>query len=300
LREHEIFERPHRIDRSQMISIPTPEDFRAEIKDDEIKVLPIVTDQKRAWSAGWCTHAREFANYPEVEFFCGGVNHQTPTSASIWRQGNLLHFGFEQSPTEMYKSGQALLLNSIAYISRFTEDRPIAVTPSVFAGPVARPRDTVPRWLRIPNRPDDWIKELVAPQVWTTMSKQKDREAKAKWADENARYLYPNSDQLLAMDEDLVAMGIPFDRREFVEKAIADLRSHNNAIAMRAIRLLHRYLPMGPKNDAADAWQTWWKENQLFAFWSDAGDYRWYIDPLAKRRGIASSELRGPRRADQR
>jgi hypothetical protein len=299
LREHEIFERPNRIDRGQMIGIPTPEDFREEIKDAEIKVLPIVVDLKRTWNAGWCTHARDFANYPEVEFFCGGVNHQTPTSASSWRQGNLLHFGFEQSPAEMNKVGQALLLNSIAYISRFSEDRPVAVTPSIFAGPVARPRDTVARWLRIPDRPIDFVKSLLAPETWTKISMEKDRDAMAKWADEHARFLYPNSDQLLATDEDLVALGIPFDRREFVAKALADLGSDNKENAARAVRLLRRYLPMGPKSNTSKEWQAWWNENQSFAFWSDAGDYRWYIDPLAKSRGIPSSELRGPRRADR-
>src|SRR5215217_7803582 len=47
LRDHEIFERPFKIDRSKMISIQTPEDFRAEIKDSEIKVLPLVSDHKQ-------------------------------------------------------------------------------------------------------------------------------------------------------------------------------------------------------------------------------------------------------------
>ena len=139
LRDHEIFERPFRIDRGKMVSVPTPHDFSDELKGSEIKVLPLVDDIHRRWKAGWCTHALEFARLPDVEFFCGGVNSQTPTSAALWRQGNLLHFGFEQSPYEMNESGRSLLLNAIAYISRFTEDRPIAITPSVFAGPVPAP-----------------------------------------------------------------------------------------------------------------------------------------------------------------
>jgi hypothetical protein len=150
LREHEIFERPFAIDRSRMISIPTPSDFQEEIKDAEIQVLPLVDDRKQGGRPGWCSYSTDFARNPDVEFFCGGVNRKTPTAAGLWRQGNLLHFGFEQSPSEMNESGQRLLLNSIAYISRFTEDRPIAITPSVFAGPVARFRSTPARWLRNP------------------------------------------------------------------------------------------------------------------------------------------------------
>jgi len=71
--------------------------------------------------------------------FCGGEK-KAATAAAVWRQGNLLHFGFEQSPDELNAIGRRLLLNSIAYISRFTEDKPIAITPSVFAGPAALPR----------------------------------------------------------------------------------------------------------------------------------------------------------------
>ena len=299
LREHEIFERPFRIDRSRMIAIPTPADFSDEIQEAEIKVLPLVADHTRRWKAGWCTHALDFAKYPDVEFFCGGVNSQTPTSAALWRQGNLLHYGFEQSPAEMNDLGQELLLNAIAYISRFTEDRPVAITPSVFAGPVARSRATVARWLRNPQYRADLIKDLVAPDIWEEVSKRPDREAMAEWADEHARFLHPDSAERLATDEDLVALGVPFDEPAFFDKAFADLRSDDKAAAARALRLLKCYVPTGPRSDFADAWESWWRENQPFAFASDAGDYRWYVDPLAKKRGVPVGELRGPRRADR-
>jgi hypothetical protein len=299
LRDHEIFERPIRIDRNQMITVPTPDDFRHEIQESEIKVLPLVDDHNRKWRAGWCTHARDFSLYPDVEFLSGGVNAQTPTSASLWRQGNLLHFGFEQSPAEMNETGRSLLLNAIAYIARFTEDRPVAITPSVFAGPVARSRATIGRWLRNTDYRTDSIKDLVAPEVWAQLSKLPDREAMADWADKNSQFLYPNASAKLATDDDLIPLGIPFDHPEFFDKTLADLRSGDRAVSERARRLLERYVPVGPREGTATAWTAWWKENRPFAFASDAGDYRWYLDPLAKARGIPSSELKGPRRADQ-
>jgi len=255
---------------------------------------------QKKWKAGWCTHALDFAKLPDIEFFCGGVNSQTPTSAGLWRQGNLLHFGFEQSPAEMNESGQRLLLNAIAYISRFTEDHPIAITPSVFAGPVARSRATMGRWLRNPSYSVDFGKDVVAPEVWEELSKLPDREAMARWADEHARFFYPDAAQLLAVDEDLVALNVSFDQPEFFDKAIGGLRARDTATRARAVRLLKRYVPMGPQSDAADSWDLWWKENRAFAFASDAGDYRWYIDSLAKKRGVPTGELRGARRADQR
>ena len=45
LREHRIFDSPFKIDRGKMISIPTPTDFKSEIKEPEILVLPLVADR---------------------------------------------------------------------------------------------------------------------------------------------------------------------------------------------------------------------------------------------------------------
>ena len=41
------------------------------------------------------------------------------------------------------------------------------------------------------------------------------------------------------------------------------------------------------------------RENKRFLFALDAGDYCWYIDPLAQQRGVPTVELRGPARADR-
>lgn len=296
LREHEIFERPFKIDRSKMISIPTPEDFRAEIKEPEIKVLSLVHDYKRNWSPGWCTYSYDFASNPDVEFFSGGVNHKTPTAAGLWRQGNLLHFGFEQSPAEMNEQGQLLLHNSIAYISRFKEDRPIAVTVSVFAGPVARPRDTISKWLRNPKYQVEWVKEMMTPELWAKVSPL-DREKMADWFDQNKAFLHPNTNQQLELDRDLMELGVAFDQPEFFDKTLAGLRAGGDT-AKRARQLLDRYVPCGPKGGSAVEWDAWKQENQKYLFASDSGDYGWYIDPLAKKRGISTDKLRGPMRAD--
>ena len=297
LRSHDIFTRPFKIDRSKSVRIPTPPDFQNEIKADQIEVLPLVDDYKRQWKAGWCSYAYDFPSNPELEFFCGGVNHKTPTAAGFWRQGNLLHFGFEQSPAEMNENGRHLLLNAIAYISHFSEDRPIAITPSVFAGPVARSRSSVARALRNKEYQLDWLKQDFSPELWAKLEPL-GRDKMVEWAQQNAKFLHPNSNQQLELDEDLLAENIAFDQPEFFPKMLAALHD-GGAASARAQRLLRRYVPVGPANGSATDWQAWWDTNKSYAFASDSGDYCWYIDPLAKKRAIPTTELRGSSRADQ-
>ena len=295
LHSHPIFEQPFKIER-KLVRIPTPPDFRGEIKADEIEILPLVEDHKRNWPAGWCSYSYDFAQNPDVEFFCSGVNHKTPTAAALWRQGNLLHFGFEQSPAEMNETGQKLLLNAIAYISRFTQDRPIAVTPSVFAGPVARSRGSVVRALKNQEYQLPWLKEDFAPELWNRIASMS-RDQMLEWAQKDSAFLRPDATQKLELDPDLQALGTPFDKPEFFEKAIAGLRAGGKD-AERANRLLQRYVSGGPRETGADQWNAWWNENKTYLFASDAGDYRWYIDPLAKQRGVPTNQLRGISRAD--
>ena len=134
----------------------------------------------------------------------------------------------------MNESGKLLLLNAISYISHFTDDRPIAITPSPFAGAVARSRATLARWLRNPQYGMDLCQNLLAPETWKALSRRPDREAMARWADENAQFLHPNRDQLLEIDNDLVGLGVRFDQPEFFDKVLADLGSKDSILVGRA------------------------------------------------------------------
>lgn len=262
-------------------------------------MLPLVKDSSRSrrWKPGWCTYTDGFENNPDIEVFCGGENDKTATAAACWRQGNLLHFGFEQSPGELNEAGQRLLLNSIAYISRFTEDRPIAVTPSVFAGPTGLPRTYLDR--RIGKNGDlsevEWIASAGLIGVLRTMTADQIR----LWYGNHRAYLHPGADKKLEVDQDALAAGTPIDSLEFFEKAIAALRD-GGAAGERGLKLLHRYGPAAlAETRSADEWENWFKTNRAFLFFSDQGDYRWYVDPLAKKRGVPSAELRGPARASR-
>ena len=87
---------------------------------------------------------------------------------------------------------------------------------------------------------------------------------------------------------------------EFFKRCLAALERPDEVEAARARRLLARYAPEGPgRRGLPDAWAGWWKANRDYLFFGEIGGYRWYLDPLAKQRGVPTARLRGPARASR-
>ena len=303
LQGHEIFKSPIPIDIKKTTTIPTVKQFVPELKTETMEVLPLIDGIKNYARAvednapGWATHYYEFAEAPEVELFSGGINSQTPRSSALWRQGNLLHFGFEQSPAQLNESGKAMLVNAITYISRFTEDQPIDLTPSVFAKePIGISRQRAKGYFKNPEYRPEWATNALAASTVAAVD-LKNRSAATAWYEANGQWLHPAQGNLLEVDREAKSLGTPFDSPDFLPKTIASLREKKATAAI----LLERYVAAGPGagSDVA-AWQKWWQDNSPYVFYSELGGYKWYIDPLAKKRGIPTKDLRGPARADLR
>ncbi|HEX5221286.1 MAG TPA: hypothetical protein VFZ59_17110 [Verrucomicrobiae bacterium] len=303
LKDHEIFKSPLPIDIRKTATIPTVKQFAPELKTETMEVVPLIDGIKNYARAvednspGWATHYYEFADMPDVELFSGGINSQTPRSSALWRQGNLLHFGFEQSPKQLNDTGKAMLVNAVAYISRFTEDRPIDITPSVFAKEaIGISRRRAKAYFTNPEYRPSWATNALSASVLAAVNLE-NRPAATEWYDANGQWLHPATGNLLEVDQEARARGTPFDSPDFLTKTISALREKNDKAAV----LLERYVADGPGKDAdVSAWEKWWQENSKYVFYSELGGYKWYIDPLAKRRGIPTKDLRGPARADVR
>jgi hypothetical protein len=125
----------------------------------------------------------------------------------------------------------------------------------------------------------------------------RDRDTAKAWLATNAMWLHPGPGNFLEIDAEAKALGVPFDSLEFLPRTIAAL--NNDKTKTLATTLLARYVADGPHGDA-EAWEEWWKANALYVFYSELGCYRWYVDPLAKKRGVPTKDLRGPARADKR
>ncbi len=309
LRDHELFRSPLAIDTKKLTAIDTPEDFRDAIREPKIDVLPLLREKPSGREPGWCVYTYEHEQAPELEVFCGGVNGKTPNAAAIWRQGHLLHFGFQPSPDRMTDAGRALLVNAISYIARFTEDRPIVRTRNA-AGESARilDRAAIDRWLKNSQRDKRYLEWFLTKETYQTLA-GKSRAEIGDWYKEARPYLYADANGRLAVDDEARKYGPSPADMAFLTKAIGDrdaAASTATAASATAKKLLERYVSSelvsgGPGRDAsAERWSAWLKENQRYLFFSDSGGYRWHLDPLAKKRGRPTAELRGPARATRR
>lgn len=300
LRDHEIFRSPLAVDRSRLITKPWPPAWGSARNSKSIEVLPLIDKEAEGNRPGWCTYAESMSDSPEVEIFCGGVNDKAATAAAIWRQGNLLHFGFEPGPDEMNESGRSLLIDSIVYIARFTDDRPIAWTPSGMGDHRASTRARIERHLTIEDE-DHWtmLFQLFVPATLNGANVHSFPAFRA-WYREFGAYLHPAPEGRLDVDKESHAMQLPPGRLEFFSKAIAALATQGEESA-RARRVLARYAPDGPGSMSEPRdWRDWLDANRDYLFFSESGGYRWYVDPLAKARKIPTAKLRGPARASRR
>jgi hypothetical protein len=282
------------IDVKKTTTRPTPDAWKDAISERTVEVLPLAKDGKGK-RPGWCTYTYEHEQAPELEVICGGVNSKTPRAGAVWRQGHLLHFGFDLAPSEMTDAGRALLVNAIAYVARFTDDRPIVRVPSVFvedtrifdrgaAGRALASQEDMKRleWYLS----DDTYKQL----------RGKSLEQAREWFKETGPYLRADKQGRLVVDPDAREFGVPPAGPEFFAKAIAALSEPDRAALAR--KLLVRYAPDGPGEKArAVVWKTWAESNRPYLFFSDTGGYRWLLDSLAKERRVPTGQLRGPARA---
>ena len=298
LGDHEITRGPIAVDLSQATDIDTPKDWQHAIKDAKVSVLPLLVNEGANRSRhGWCTYTYEHAQAPELELICGGINAKTPLAGAIWRQGHLLHFGFEESPDQLNQNGRAILVNAIYYIAKFGEDRPIIRTPSTSYSKIRiLDRNVIGRAIDHPEIDlKQYFNYFMAPELQAQI-KDLDRSGLSKWFEEVRPYIHANELGKLTIDQTARELGIAPNQIEFFPQIFRAIDQRNSK--EQAVDLLRRYAPELSEKDIelSDGRQRWWNENRNYSFFSDTGGYRWYLDPLAKKRGVPTSELRGTSR----
>lgn len=298
LRDHAILNSPIQLDLKAIKRIPVPAAWSSVIKDSEIEVLPLIDDPQQKAGPGWCTYVTEHNQVPELEPILGGVNAKTPKAGAVWRQGHLMHFGFEESPAQLNTNGRDLLVNSICYIAQFVEDRPNVYTPSVFySRKRVMARDVIGRLAADPSRDlDRYLSAYLAPPLYEEL-KGHSREELNAWFVKVEPFIALDDTGKFVIDLDAQRLGLMPAKIEFFESALIMLEQpgadHSTVYA-----LLKRYVSDGPAGDVTSTdnkwvaeWRQWLAENRDYLFFSDSGGFRWYIDRLAKRKRIPTQQL---------
>jgi hypothetical protein len=271
--------------------MPVPGAWRDEFPGKEtVDLIPLVDDFEGG--AGWCTYDWGF-DAPDVEVFCGGQNHKTVTAAAVWRQGFLVHFGFEQGPAELNDAGDAMLLAAICYAARCKGDRPVTrvLSPFKMRKRAAMPREKGKAGLASEEGLQTWFDGPVVVDL-ADLAEQ----ARRKRFDEVLPFLVANAESRFEVDAVLRAWGVSNRDPAFFARCEGALGAGGDESA-KARTLLARYVPDGPGASAtADAWTKWVAEHREFVFFSDVGGFRWFVDPLAKARGVPTAQLRGAAR----
>jgi hypothetical protein len=267
-------------------------------KPTTISFLPIASAADG--EAGWCTYAQTLDDAPDVEILCGGKNSKLPSAAAIWRQGHLLHFGFQQDPSQLNAVGQDLLENCIVYIAGFRSDRPIGTVRSGFrAGPRRETRGWLNSTLKDPKATAASIAERFfagARRAQLAAMARLDVEA---WLRERWTWLVPQPDGHLDVCPDLESLQLDVRAADFVRSVQSALRGDQAAQAA-ACRVLHRHCAEGPRAGTepakASAWLSFLEANEPYLFFSENAGCAWLLDVLAKTLSVPSAKLRGPAR----
>lgn len=308
MRESPLFAEPKPVDLLGLVAQPTPEPWRPFLAAANVSLLPLVDGARAHGMPGWTNYTDGWDELPEVEVFCGGLNEKEPACAAIWRQGDLLHFGFEPAPSELNGRGRQLLENSIRYIARFRDDRPIARTKSVFVGGKVPPQPArLAKYLaRIEEK--NLASELAsfrarwfAPKLAAECEGLDRAGLLARLAAMTPRLTVEagsDGELRLAVDGCAAQWHLAIDDVAILDQAVAALGSADPKAATRAAAFLARNVPDGPKSGAPAAeWASWIAARHDQLFFSRFGGYRWYVDELARSRGVATRALRGTKRA---
>jgi hypothetical protein len=290
---------PESFDRTRTTSRAAPKAWAAHGVTGNVEVVPL-GDGRPAAMAGWCTYENTLAGGPDVEWILGGVNSKHPAAAAIWRQGFLLHFGFEPAPDQLNDNGKALLVNSIVYVARFRGDRPLLRIPSPFvAKDLPRARTT---YLQTALQAKPPKPEMILLSFDLSLHEELGKLAAddlATWCRSTFDYLRAGPRGPLVVDQDAQALGVAIGTREGLEKCIAAAAEPDTQ--ERALRVLARLVPdtgAQPRPTDGAGWQRWWNAHEKFLFFSEFTGQTWHVDPLARERGVPTSELRGPARGD--
>ena len=211
-----------------------------------------------------------FEDSPDAEWISGGTNSKGPTSLALGRQGNLFMWGFYAPPGNMTESGRRVFLNSVAYISKFKDARPLVARRAPARERVFLYMHYVAKRKSSP-RTQEIVEQLFPAELLERT--QYDVDAIVAYYRSNLEYLHREDGRFL-VDEQVKALGLSNRKLEFLDNLAARLAKKGSDPI--AFDLLKRYLDpaIAP---TPEAFPDWLKGNRDQVFFSDVAGFRWFL-----------------------
>jgi len=279
--KHTIFNSPLKVEvKTKEITTPAKYDYREFKKKfkgkKKIEVIEVhktsPPSKKKGISWGYAIYDDGgLADSPESELICGGVTGKGPAYYSILRHGRYLLWGFSCTPEDFTDQGKNLFINSINYIAKFKDDYHIV---EKLTDSRKRVMNTI-ELTRI-NEAFMWMLKRDLEEEVLNETEQ-DLDKLEEWYDENEPYLH-KSDKKLVIDETAKKEKTPNNMIESIAIWIEMLDTKKDKAAKR---LLAEYV--SKKEMTLKEWKSWYEENKNYLFFSDSGDFKFFIDERAKK-----------------
>lgn len=133
-KQHPIFQGPFKVNikpemRAVAASAKEYEPLYGDPVPDETEMWQVQTysyENSPGMRIGMVSRPNGFLDSPETEIISGGVSAKSIDAIAIGRHGNMFHWGFAASPSQLTEAGRAALANAIAYMPQFNGKRIIA------------------------------------------------------------------------------------------------------------------------------------------------------------------------------
>ncbi|MHC4354043.1 MAG: hypothetical protein ACYS0H_15145 [Planctomycetota bacterium] len=268
--EHEVYRTPFKVEPDFEYRKTPPNYHDRHIGNDKLPDKMKVWKVQNSERGNVVSRSYGFEDSPDAEAIALGFNTGKEYGAvGIGRHAHVLQWGYFDSPSQMTEAARKLFLNCICYIHRFDRVRPLVREDSSH-------RLNAIRLALLIDRIQDkkFFSSTFAPEL---MEKYKgNAKGLADYYRENLEFVY--RDRGYQVDSELKELGLVSNRSVETYGRLIELLD-NPQRAEKATRLLRRYTSQHGGFTSTDRWRQWFAENKERIFFSDIGDYKFFVIP---------------------
>lgn len=249
-------------------------------KNGEVKVETNIAESQS--NMGEALTLDSIINSIDAEAIAVGPSDKGPNRGAIIRHGTFVLWSFAGPISKMTKAGRQLFLNTVYYTAGLKdlpvlEKRTNGTRDQLFQSLAFAKK--VPGYLNT-------IKRLYVPKSLETCTWE---EIEA-WVKTNRPYLRIQGSKRLVVDEFAKQLKLPNHKLSFYERCVQNLKEGKDKA--RSLEALIQYTGKTDMGDSPEKWETWFKENRDYLFFTDCWGFQLKADEQAKALKKPTTELR--------